>query len=181
MSTKGKSDALPAAQTANRPEAAGDVGAPGGRYYLTITDPENSLAKGSLTISIGVKANSLDSLTASDDDGNTYEVSFRVRKKRVKPARRAAPSDGAADSGAVVAGSTGDTAAVALTDTNPAETAHAAGGTNPGPPSPGNPGPHPPGGGSGDDDDEDEDEDDDECQCCSVVGGRLMCQTCPCP
>lgn len=158
---------------------ATDAGAPGGRYYLTITDPKNPMAKGNLTITIEVKDNALEGLTASDDQDNKYEVSLHIKKVGAKSSRRPAPDDGVEDT-SNVAGPTVDTTAVTLTDTTPAGAAPAAGGASPGTPPPhGKPHP-PPGGGGDEDEDDDDDEDDDECQCCRLIAGQLACEECPC-
>lgn len=160
----------PTSGTQSGSNAAQAGAASAGRYSLTVTHPDNKMTGGNLTISIEVEDNALRGLTASDDAGNTYEVSFSVKKTRAKNAGRLQDFLKGADSKETVAAPAGGGT---TTDTAPS-TEHGAGGGAAvvAPPA----------------DTElpigelsDDTESDDECQCCFLVGGRLECRPCPCP
>src|SRR5438270_349392 len=106
---------------------------------------------GKLTVTLDVEGYALKELRASDDNDNVYEVSFHIKKPGAKNPPLSQSAKG--DNATGVSAAAGD----ALT------TAGGAGGA------------HQPGG-PGDDKDHDN-----ECQCCTLIGGRLSCATCPCP
>lgn len=142
-------------QTADRSSA--------GKYSLTITDPNNKMVGGKLTITVDVEDNALKELRASDDDGNAYEIAFRIKKQGVKNSSAPQPTQPAKGNKATVA-STSDA-------TVDATAADEAGGVAK-PKGPDGDKKHDGNKGHGNGD---------ECQCCVLINGHLNCQPCPCP
>lgn len=134
-----------------------------GKFSLTITDPNNKMVDGKLTITVDVEDHALKELRASDDKGNVYEVAFRIKKPGTKNSSAPQPTQLAEDNKATTA-STSDA-------TGGPTAAGAAGGVE-----------H----GKGPDGNKKHDgnkghENDDECQCCTLINSQLSCQPCPCP
>jgi hypothetical protein len=128
-----------------------------GKYSLTITDPENTMTGGKLTITVDVEDNALKELRASDDQGTLYEVSFQIKKPGTKSSPQPRSVEGSASTDVSV------TAGDALTSTAGGGGVNHSGGHGDGKKH---------GGGK---------DNDDECQCCTLIGGHFACQPCACP
>lgn len=123
----------------------------GDRFTLTITDPQNKLAEGPVTISIEVVNNSVAGLSATDEKDNVYRVGFHLKKVIPKgtPVERVTENASPGQPGDNMVGDT--TGAAKIKD-----------GVKP------------------NDDDQGEDEDG-ECQVCTMKNRVLTCETVPCP